>query len=198
MAIEVLPTKQKPKKEKKSRSSRIPMEMNTLENVPNQMDGLKKFMIFLIYVLLVIMPIGQMISAIEFWHFDKTRVTLFLASNSVFQFVAMGLFILKIKQNISGKTICYIAILPIIYILSLGIAIWTDYNCWKSSFGPDEQSYCNSFVFIFGYIMNIINYLCFAIFASMTILRHFGLGCTKKPTQMQPFFCCQEVICGGN
>ena len=172
--------------------------MDFTVNIENQMKSMKKGILILVFLLAILLPIGQLIIGVEYYSSDKTRATLFLCSNSMMYFIVILAVLCNAKKNYKCcyKMLQYVWVVPIIIVQLIGLTLYYDYGYWKIAYEKSDYKYAPEFVFLLAYILNIFNYLIFTTYGFITIIRYFGLGCTNKPEENKPWFFCGEVLCG--
>ena len=144
-----------------------------------------------IYGILVLLaaaaPIMQILLGIHYIKIDKTHASRFLIANSV---VYLYLFILGLckvsKRCVSPYKCCLtLLLLPLLVAICIGFGLLADFHSWNSAYNKTDYKFCDPFIFMFAYILNICNYFIFLVYAIDKIANHY---CSRE------IYCCGEIV----
>ena len=143
------------------------------------------------YVVLVLLagalPITQLLLGHHYVQIDKTHASRFLIANGVVYCYLFILGLFKVSKRCVNPYKCCLTLffIPLVVAICIGFGLLADFHSWNIAYNEKDYKFCDPFIFIFAYGLNIIDYFIFSGYAITVIINHY---CSRA------IYCCGEIV----
>ena len=97
----------------------------------------------------------------------------------------LGLF--KVSKRCVNPYKCCLTLffIPLVVAICIGFGLLADFHSWNIAYNEKDYKFCDPFIFIFAYGLNIIDYFIFSGYAITAIINHY---CSRA------IYCCGEIV----